>query len=62
MHIVDSCGWLEWFTDGKLAGTYEQYLAEVDVILIPGVVLYVKYTRFLNVKSARKRRFWPPAT
>lgn len=43
MHIVDTCGWLEWFTDGKLAETYEQYLAETDAILVPGVVLYEVY-------------------
>ena len=23
MIIVDSCGWLEWFTDGKLADNYK---------------------------------------
>ncbi len=23
MIIVDSCGWLEWFTDGKLADKYQ---------------------------------------
>ncbi len=43
MHIVDSCGWLEWLTDGDLAERYEQCLAEVDQILLPGVVLYEVY-------------------
>lgn len=43
MHIVDSCGWLEWFVDGKQAETYKQYLAQVEAILIPGVVLYEVY-------------------
>lgn len=43
MHIVDSCGWLEWFTDGEQAETYEQYLTEVDGILTPVVVLYEVY-------------------
>lgn len=43
MHIVDSCGWLEWFADGKQAQKYEQCLAEVDVILLPVVVLYEVY-------------------
>ncbi len=43
MHIVDSCGWLEWFIDGKQAEMYKQCLAEVDAILIPGVVLYEVY-------------------
>ena len=43
MHIVDSCGWLEWLTDGSLAGRYEKYLQDGDQILIPGVVLYEVY-------------------
>lgn len=43
MHIVDSCGWLEWLTDGNLAERYERYLAKVERILIPGVVLYEVY-------------------
>ena len=43
MHIVDSCGWLEWFTDGNLADRYEHSLAQVDLILVPGVVLYEVY-------------------
>lgn len=43
MHIVDSCGWLEWLTDGNLAERYEQCLTEVDRILIPGVVLNEVY-------------------
>mgnify|MGYP000288227647 CR=1 FL=1 len=43
MHIVDSCGWLEWLTDGNLAERYEQSLTEVDQLLIPGVVLYEVY-------------------
>ena len=25
MVIVDSCGWLEWFTDGRLADNYQEY-------------------------------------
>ncbi len=30
MVIVDSCGWLEWFTDGRLADAYQKYLADQD--------------------------------
>ena len=43
MHIVDSCGWLEWLTDGHLAERYAQYLADGDHILIPSIVLYEVY-------------------
>ncbi|MEF8823720.1 MAG: type II toxin-antitoxin system VapC family toxin [Desulfohalobiaceae bacterium] len=43
MHVVDSCGWLEWFTDGKQAAAYEPYLTEVAGILVPAIVLYEVY-------------------
>jgi len=43
MIIVDSCGWLEWFTDGALADNYKQYLADSDNILVPAIVLYEVY-------------------
>lgn len=43
MIIVDSCGWLEWFTDGELADHYRDYLANPDRILLPAIVLYEVY-------------------
>lgn len=43
MIIVDSCGWLEWFTDGKLADQYKKYLADQDTLLMPAIILYEVY-------------------
>ena len=43
MIIVDSCGWLEWFTDGRLADKYKEYLAAQDNILMPAIILYEVY-------------------
>lgn len=43
MVIVDSCGWLEWFTDGKLADAYKPYLAAQDSMMVPAIVLYEVY-------------------
>ncbi len=43
MIIVDSCGWLEWFTDGKLADKYKKHLAVPDNILMPAIILYEVY-------------------
>lgn len=43
MIIVDSCGWLEWFTDGKLADQYKAYLTDPDNILMPAIILYEVY-------------------
>jgi predicted nucleic acid-binding protein len=43
MFIIDSCGWLEWFTNGKLATSYKKYLVDQSKILIPSIVLYEVY-------------------
>ena len=43
MVIVDSCGWLEWFTDGRLADKYQEFLADQDNLLVPAIVLYEVY-------------------
>ena len=43
MLLVDSSGWLEFFMDGPLAGTYAQYLKRPDDILTPTIVLYEVY-------------------
>ena len=43
MVIVDSCGWLEWFTDGELADAYQEFLSDQDNLLVPAIVLYEVY-------------------
>jgi predicted nucleic acid-binding protein len=43
MIIVDSCGWLEWFTDGELADRYKDYLASQEKLLIPAIIIYEVY-------------------
>jgi hypothetical protein len=36
----DSYGWLEWFTDGKLADAYQRYISNQDSLLVPAITLY----------------------
>ena len=43
MVIVDSCGWLEWFTNGKLADKYKKYLADRNDLLMPAIIIYEVY-------------------
>jgi len=43
MIIVDSCGWLEWFSDGVLAQKYQKYLENKKELLVPTIVLYEVY-------------------
>lgn len=43
MIIVDSCGWLEWFSDGDHADTFGEYLSKTDNLLVPVIVIYEVY-------------------
>lgn len=43
MIIVDSCGWLEWFSDGVLAQKYQKYLENKNELLVPTIVLCEVY-------------------
>lgn len=43
MIIVDSCGWLEWFTNGMLADKYEKYLADQENMMMPAIILFEVY-------------------
>ena len=41
--LVDSSGWLEFFTDGPLASEYASHLKHLPSIITPTVVLYEVY-------------------
>jgi predicted nucleic acid-binding protein len=43
MIVVDSSGWIEFFTGGANAGKYGVYLDRVSEVLTPTVVLYEVY-------------------
>ncbi|MEE8278431.1 MAG: type II toxin-antitoxin system VapC family toxin [Thermoanaerobaculia bacterium] len=43
MKLVDSSGWLEYFTDGPLADDYAAHLEELSEVLTSVVVLYEVY-------------------
>jgi toxin FitB len=45
MVIVDSSGWLEWFTDGRIADAYQKYLADQDTFWCPRL-FFMKCIRF----------------
>ncbi|MFA6548503.1 MAG: type II toxin-antitoxin system VapC family toxin [Candidatus Margulisiibacteriota bacterium] len=45
MILVDSCGWLEYFSGSALASTYYQYLKRPKEIITPTIVLYEIYKK-----------------
>lgn len=55
MRVVDSSGWLEWFTDGPVAEEYRLFLEKPGDILVPTIVIYEVYKvlkRVLNEETA----------
>ena len=40
MNVLDSSGWLEYFSDGPNADTFESVLLKTDQLLVPTIILY----------------------
>ncbi len=54
MRLIDSCGWLEFFTNGPRASAYEKELsAKPEDILVPAIVIYEVY-KFLSRTSSEE--------
>lgn len=51
MILVDSCGWLEYFTDGPLVGRYSEYLEQSAEVIVPLIVIYEVYKKIKKVYS-----------
>ncbi len=45
MTVVDSSGWIEFFTDGPKADEYARYLKNPNNVLTPAVVVYEVYKK-----------------
>ncbi|OGX45875.1 MAG: twitching motility protein PilT [Omnitrophica WOR_2 bacterium RIFOXYA2_FULL_45_12] len=45
MNLVDSSGWLEFFTDGPLAGKYFNYIEKLDMVVVPALIIYEVYKK-----------------
>ena len=50
MTLVDSVGWIEFFTDGPRATEYAKHLQKPSEVVVPTVVLYEVYKK---IKSER---------
>lgn len=37
---VDTCGWIEWLTDGLLANEFAPYLTDLDKVIVPTSIQY----------------------
>ena len=41
--LVDTCGWIEWLTDGLLADVFEPYLNDPAELIIPTTLQFELY-------------------
>ncbi|WP_020397208.1 type II toxin-antitoxin system VapC family toxin [Thiolinea disciformis] len=41
--LVDTCGWIEWLTDGVLVQTFEPWLSQLDQVYMPTVIQFELY-------------------
>ena len=43
MTLVDTCGWIEWLTEGALADSFASYMQDPAELLVPTTVQYELY-------------------
>ncbi|MBI4063115.1 MAG: type II toxin-antitoxin system VapC family toxin [Elusimicrobia bacterium] len=45
MKVIDSSGWIEFATDGPLAGRYAAHLKNLSRVVTPSIIVYEVYKR-----------------
>ncbi len=51
MFLVDSSGWIEFFTEGPLIGKYQDYLKDPLKVVTPAIVLYEVYKKIKRERT-----------
>lgn len=41
--LVDTCGWIEWFTNGTLIQSFEPYLNKLNELIMPSLIQFELY-------------------
>ncbi len=57
MLLVDSSGWIEFFTDGPLSAEYSKYLKDLTRIVTPTIVLYEVYKKIKRERTEEDALF-----
>ncbi len=51
MNLVDSSGWLEFFTGGPLADKYLSYLEKTEELIVSALVIYEVYKKIKKERT-----------
>ncbi|HHH13917.1 MAG TPA: type II toxin-antitoxin system VapC family toxin [Thiolapillus brandeum] len=52
--LVDTCGWIEWLTDGELADAYSPNLLQPEEVIVPTSVQFELYKWVCREASERE--------
>lgn len=50
-YLVDTCGWIEWLTNGKLASAFEPYFKHTETLIIPTLLQHELYKWICREKN-----------
>lgn len=50
-YLVDTCGWIEWLTNSKLANSFEPYLKHTSQLVVPTLIQYELYKWICREKN-----------
>lgn len=42
-YVIDTCGWIEWISDGKLANEFSKFFRDYSNILVPTLIQFELY-------------------
>ena len=51
MNVVDSSGWLEYFSDGANASQFENALKDIEALVVPSVSIYEVFKVLLRERG-----------
>jgi toxin FitB len=51
MHVVDSCGWIEYFADGENAAFFAPAIEDTENLLVPSLVVFEVCRRVLTLQG-----------
>ena len=51
MKVIDSSGWIEFFSDGLLADIYSKHLENPSRVIVPAITLYEVYKKIRSEKG-----------
>lgn len=56
-HVVDSSGWIEYFSGGGKATEYEPHICKVNELIIPALVIFEVYKKIKNTLNEESAVF-----